>query len=51
MLGEPISLVVEEAFVNALHGGLTPEDRFLGGETFGSLLGRVWPSFQGLLAE
>jgi probable phosphoglycerate mutase len=51
MLGEPISRAVEQAFVNALHGGLTPGDRFLGGETFGALLGRVWPCFQGLLAE
>jgi broad specificity phosphatase PhoE len=51
MLGEPISLAVEQAFVSALHGGLQPTDRFLGGETFGALLARVWPCFQELLAE
>jgi len=44
-------VVVEQAFVNALHGGLQPTDRFLGGETFGELLARVWPCFQELLAE
>ena len=42
---------LEQAFVNALHGELQLSDRFLGGETFSSLLLRVWPCFQGLLAE
>lgn len=41
----------EAAFVGALHLPRTPEDRFLGGETWGSLQQRVLPCFRALLAE
>lgn len=40
-----------ETFTGALKGMLTPESRFLGGESFASLLGRVLPAFDQLLAE
>jgi probable phosphoglycerate mutase len=42
---------VEDAFLGALSAGIGRETRFLGGETFGSLEDRVWPSFGRLLAE
>ena len=42
---------LEEAFVRAFHGRV-PEDRpFLGGETVGSLLDRVLPALDRLVAE
>jgi phosphoserine phosphatase len=50
-LGDPLSKEVERAFAGALHSGLRPTDRFLGGETFESLAHRVEPCFQQLLAE
>jgi broad specificity phosphatase PhoE len=50
-LGHPLSKEVERAFVGALHTGLGPDDRFLGGETFASLAARVEPCFRQLLAE
>jgi broad specificity phosphatase PhoE len=50
-LGDPLSKEVERAFAGALHPGLQPGDRFLGGETFESLARRVVPCFQQLLAE
>ena len=42
---------IEKAFLGALACDLTPETRFLGGESFGALRHRVWPCFQGLLAD
>jgi broad specificity phosphatase PhoE len=42
---------IEKAFLGALACDLTPETRFLGGESFGSLSQRVWPCFQDLLAD
>jgi probable phosphoglycerate mutase len=42
---------LEEAFVGAFAGGLNRETRFLGGETFGSLVDRVQANFQTLLAD
>lgn len=50
-LGTPTSREVERAFAGALHPGLRPADRFLGGETFEALAGRVEPCFRDLLAE
>lgn len=50
-LGDPTSPQAEHAFVRALHPELKPDDRFLGGETFGSLQQRVWLCLQQLLAE
>jgi len=50
-LGDPSSPEAERAFVLALHPGLKPDDRFLGGETFEALHGRVWPCFQQLLEQ
>lgn len=41
----------EDAFVGALHRPQQPEDRFLGGETWGSLEQRVRPCLGELLAE
>lgn len=40
-----------EAFLDAFSGSLDREVRFLGGETFGSLVDRVLPCFRSLLAE
>jgi probable phosphoglycerate mutase len=42
---------VERAFLGCLAHGLERDSRFLGGETFGSLLDRVVPCFQALLAD
>jgi probable phosphoglycerate mutase len=42
---------VEEEFLAAFHPGLEPDSRFLGGETFGSLLARVVPAFEALCAD
>jgi probable phosphoglycerate mutase len=42
---------VEDAFLGALASGIGRATQFLGGETFGALEDRVWPSFQALLAE
>jgi probable phosphoglycerate mutase len=42
---------IEKAFLGALACDLTPETRFLGGESFGSLRQRVWPCFQELAAD
>jgi probable phosphoglycerate mutase len=41
----------ERTFVTALHRPVTREDRFLGGETWGSLQDRVLPCFRALLAD
>jgi phosphoserine phosphatase len=41
----------ERAFLGALSENLGADDRFLGGETFGALADRVWPCFQGILAD
>jgi probable phosphoglycerate mutase len=38
-------------FVDAFGSSLRPEDQFLGGETFGSLLGRVHPAIDAIMAE
>jgi probable phosphoglycerate mutase len=45
------SAAVEQAFLCLLSRAIEPGTRFLGGETFGALLQRVWPAFQGLLDE
>ena len=50
-LGDPRSKDVERAVLTALHPRLQPTDRFLGGESFGSLVGRVQPCFQQLLND
>jgi broad specificity phosphatase PhoE len=50
-LGDVLGTAVEQAFLNALHPMVQRDSRFLGGETFGSLVERVWPCFQQLLAE
>lgn len=50
-LGDPLSPAVEQAFLKALHPAVTPDCRFLGGESFGALLERTWPCFQQLLVE
>jgi broad specificity phosphatase PhoE len=42
---------IEGAFVGAFTNALARETRFLGGETFGSLMDRVLPCFRSLLAE
>jgi probable phosphoglycerate mutase len=42
---------LEEAFLGAFGGRLPEERRFLGGETIGSLLDRVLPAFDRLLAD
>jgi probable phosphoglycerate mutase len=42
---------VRKEFLESLASDLGPDSRFLHGETFGSLLGRVLPCFQGLLAD
>ena len=42
---------LEEAFVGAFHGPVPEERRFLGGETVGSLLDRVLPALDRLLAD
>jgi probable phosphoglycerate mutase len=42
---------VERAFLGAFGSDLDRATRFLGGETFGALLDRVLPCFQGVLAE
>jgi probable phosphoglycerate mutase len=42
---------LEEAFLGAFRGRLPEERRFLGGETIGSLLDRVLPAFDRLLAD
>jgi probable phosphoglycerate mutase len=41
----------ESEFLGALRGPHGPEDRFLGGETWGALQGRVLPCVRALLAE
>jgi probable phosphoglycerate mutase len=43
--------ITAEAFIGAFSGGIDRDVRFLGGETFGSLVDRVLPCFLGLLAE
>ena len=42
---------IREVFVGAFSAAPTSETRFLGGETFGSMLGRVLPAFDALLAD
>jgi broad specificity phosphatase PhoE len=42
---------LEEAFLGAFRGRLLEERRFLGGETIGSLLDRVLPALDRLLAD
>jgi probable phosphoglycerate mutase len=42
---------VEQAFLQAFSGGINRETRFLGGETFGSLLERVLGALQTLLND
>ena len=42
---------VEDAFVNAFHGVVASERRFLGGETIGSLFDRVLPCLEQLAAD
>ncbi|HEY2219781.1 MAG TPA: histidine phosphatase family protein [Gaiellaceae bacterium] len=42
---------LEEAFLGAFRGRLREERRFLGGETIGSLLDRVLPALDRLLAD
>jgi probable phosphoglycerate mutase len=41
----------ERTFLTALHRPVMREDRFLGGETWGSLQDRVLPCFRALLAD
>ncbi len=50
-LGSPTSEEVARAFAGALHPELRPDDRFLGGETFAALIGRVEPCFRELITE
>jgi probable phosphoglycerate mutase len=45
------SLDIEAAFVGAFTNAVARETRFLGGETFGSLVDRVIPCFRELLAD
>src|SRR5262249_32316857 len=45
------SVDIEAAFVGAFSNAVARETRFLGGETFGSLLDRVVPCFRELLAD
>jgi probable phosphoglycerate mutase len=42
---------VQHAFLSALDVELSRDTRFLGGESFGELLERVWPCFSRLLAD
>jgi probable phosphoglycerate mutase len=42
---------VKRMFLDAFAAGLSRESRFLGGETFGSLLDRVLAEFQAILAD
>jgi probable phosphoglycerate mutase len=42
---------IEQVFLGAFGQGLSAESRFLGGETFGSLVARVTACFQKLLAD
>src|SRR5947209_5078920 len=42
---------IEKLFLGTLSADITPESRFLNGETFASLAGRAWPCFEALLAE
>jgi broad specificity phosphatase PhoE len=42
---------LEAAFTGAFAGTITPETRFLGGETIGALMDRVVPSFERLIAD
>jgi probable phosphoglycerate mutase len=42
---------LEALFVGSLHAPKSPEDRFLGGETWGSLRARVLPLFRRQLAD
>lgn len=42
---------IGQAFVGAFTGGIDRETRFLGGESFGSLVDRVLACFAGLLAD
>lgn len=48
---EAIHAAIDQAFRTALGPDLAPDSRFLGGETFRSLLDRAWPCFAGLAAE
>src|SRR5439155_25071710 len=42
---------LEEAFLGAFTGSITPTTRFLAGETFGSLMDRVLSCFRDLLVD
>ncbi len=42
---------LEEFFIGALNRRITPEDTFLGGESFGDFLNRVVPAFESLVAQ
>lgn len=42
---------LEDAFLGAFRGVVPPETRFLGGETIGSLLDRVLPAIERLVAD
>jgi len=42
---------LEAYFTGALAGGITRETRFLGGETFGDLIRRVVPAFEGIISS
>ena len=42
---------IEHAFLGAIDDAIARDTRFLGGETFGALLDRVWPCFEALLAD
>jgi broad specificity phosphatase PhoE len=42
---------LEAAFAGAFAGAITPETRFLGGETIGALTGRVIPALEEIVAD
>ena len=42
---------IEDAFVNAFHGVVANERRFLGGETIGALFDRILPGLERLIAD
>ena len=42
---------LEAAFAGAFAGTITPDTRFLGGETIGELMNRVVPALQSLVAD
>jgi probable phosphoglycerate mutase len=48
---EAIHAAIDRAFRTAITADLTPQSRFLGGETFGALAERAWPALVRIAAE